>query len=86
MKSLAETKNESKKYFATFVEKIAKMLKRNMAELINTKAIFIVVQIMENESTKKLLKEEMTKYRKEIMENKDNKKLAGMMLLAKIIE
>ena len=57
-----------------------------MAELINTKAIFIVVQIMENESTKKLLKEEMTKYRKEIMENKDNKKLAGMMLLAKIIE
>ena len=40
---------------------------------------------MENEKTKNLLNKELKKYKGEILKNKDNDKLTGMKLLAKLI-
>ena len=85
MKSLSETKKEGKKYMLGFIEKIAKLLKVNLEAFLNTKAIFIIVQIMENEKTKSLIKDDLEKFRSEIEKNKTNTKLAGMVLLGKLI-
>ena len=85
MKSLSETKKEGKKYMFGFIEKIAKLLKVNLEAFLNTKAIFIIVQIMENEKTKSLIKDDLEKFRSEIEKNKTNTKLAGMVLLGKLI-
>ena len=41
---------------------------------------------MENKNTKNLLNKELMKFKGEILKNKDNDKLSGMKLLAKLIE
>lgn len=85
MKTLSETKKQGKKYMLGFVEKIVKILKLNLEAFLNTKAIFIIVQIMENEKTKSLIKDDLEKFRSEIKKNEANPKLVGMVLLAKLI-
>ena len=40
---------------------------------------------MENKNTKNFIKDDLQKFKKIILQNKDNKKLAGMVLLAKLI-
>ena len=40
---------------------------------------------MENEKTKSLIKDDLEKFRSEIEKNKTNTKLAGMVLLGKLI-
>jgi pumilio family protein 6 len=85
LKELNEAKGEAKKYEMTLAEKIAHILKADMDKFLNLRAIFIIVQLMENENTKNLLNKELKKYKGEIMKNKDNDKLTGMKLLAKLI-
>ena len=85
LKELDETEGEAKKYEITLAEKIAYILKSEMDKFLNSRAIFIIVQLMENEKTKNLLSKELKKYKGEIMKNKDNDKLKGMQLLAKLM-
>ena len=86
LKELDESKGEAKKYEITLAEKIAYILKSEMDKFLNCRAIFIIVQLMENENTKNLLNKELKKFKGEIMKNKDNDKLKGMQLLAKAID
>ena len=85
LKELNEAKGEAKKCEMTLAEKIAHILKADMDKFLNLRAIFIIVQLTENENTKNLLNKELKKYKGEIMKNKDNDKLTGMKLLAKLI-
>ena len=85
LKELDESEGEAKKYEITLAEKIAYILKSEMDKFLNSRAIFIIVQLMENEKTKNLLNKELKKYKGEIMKNKDNDKLKGMQLLAKLM-
>ena len=85
LKELEETEGEAKKYELTLAEKIAYILKSEMDKFLNSRAIFIIVQLMENENTKNLLSKELKKFKGEIMKNKDNDKLKGMQLLAKLM-
>ena len=86
LKELNEAKGEAKKYEITLAEKIAYILKTDMDKFLNLRSIFIIVQLMENESTKNLLNKELKKYKGEIMKNKDNDKLSGMKILAKLMD
>ena len=85
LKELSEVEGEAKKYELTFAEKVAHVLKSDMDKFLHSRAIFIVVQLMENKNTKKLLSKELMKFKGEILKNKDNDKLVGMKLLAKLI-
>ena len=85
LKEFSEAKGEGKKYEITFAEKISNLLKSELDKFLNSKAIFIIVQLMENENTKKFIMDDLKKFKSLIMKNKDNKKLAGMVLLAKLI-
>ena len=85
LKELSENKGEAKKYEITFGEKIASLLKSDLEKFLNSRAIFIIVQLMENKNTKNFIKDDLQKFKKIILQNKDNKKLAGMVLLAKLI-
>ena len=85
LKELNEAEGEAKKYEMTLAEKISHILKSDMDKFLNLRAIFIIVQLMENEKTKNLLNKELKKYKGEILKNKDNDKLTGMKLLAKLI-
>ena len=86
LKELSEVEGEAKKYELTFAEKVAHVLKSDMDKFLHSRAIFIVVQLMENKNTKKLLSKELMKFKGEILKNKDNDKLVGMKLLSKLIE
>ena len=85
LKELNESEGEAKKYEMTFAEKIAYILKSDMDKFIHSRAIFLMVQLMENKNTKKLINNELSKFKGEIMKNKDNDKLVGMKLLAKLM-
>ena len=85
LKELNESKGETKKYEKNMADKIAHILKSDMDKFLNSRAIFIIVQMMENESTKNLLSKELMKFKGEILKNKDNDKLVGMKLLAKLL-
>ena len=86
LKDLNNSEGEAKKYEITFAEKIAYILKSEMDKFLKSKAIFIILQLMENKSTQHLLNKELKKFKGEIMKNKDNDKMKGMQLLAKIIK
>jgi hypothetical protein len=86
LKELNEVEGEAKKYELTFAEKVSHILKSDMDKFLHSRAIFIVVQLMENKNTKKLLSKELMKFKGEILKNKDNDKLVGMKLLSKLIE
>ena len=85
LKELNKSDGEAKKYEISLAEKVANILKSEMDKFLNSRAIFIIVQLMENDNTKILLSKELKKYKGEIMKNKDNDKLIGMKLLAKLI-
>ena len=86
LKELNKSEGEAKKYEITLANKIAHILKSEMDKFLNSRAIFIIVQLMENKNTKNLLNKELMKFKGEILKNKDNDKLSGMKLLAKLIE
>ena len=86
LKELNKSEGEAKKYEITLADKIAHILKSEMDKFLNSRAIFIIVQLMENKNTKHLLNKELMKFKGEILKNKDNDKLSGMKLLAKLIE
>ena len=83
LKDLSKIEGEAKKYEISFAKNIADILKSNLDKFLNTKAIFIIVQLMENTKTKNLISKELNKFKGEILKNKDNNKLSGMKLLAK---
>ena len=85
LKELNETEGEGKKYEMKFAENIVKILKGDMDKFLNTRAIFIIVQLMENKNTKNLINKELTKFKDEILKNKNNDKLKGMKILANLI-
>ena len=85
LKELNKSEGEAKKYEITLADKIAHILKSEMDKFLNSRAIFIIVQLMENKNTKNLLNKELMKFKGEILKNKDNDKLVGMKLLSKLI-
>jgi hypothetical protein len=86
MKELNEIQSDvAQKYEMSFCSKIAKMLQSNLDGFLKTKAIFIIVQLVEKSHTKDLIINDLNKFKGEILKNKDNKKLTGMMLLAKAL-
>ena len=84
-KDLIEEKGESNKYGKNFAEKLAKIMKRDLEKFLDSRAVFLIVMIMENKDTKKYLDKELEKFKGIIMKNKDNEKLKGMQLLSKLI-
>ena len=84
-KDLIEIEGEGNKYGKNFAEKIANIMKRDLEKFLDSRAVFLIVMIMENKDTKKYLSKELGKFKAIIMNNKDNEKLKGMQLLAKLI-
>ena len=84
-KDLIELKGEGNKYGKSFGEKLANIMKGNLDKFLDSRAVFLIVMIMENKDTKKYLSKELGKFKGEIMKNKDNEKLKGIQLLSKLI-
>ena len=84
-KDLIENEGEANKYGKNFAEKIAKIMKPDLDKFLDSRAVFLIVMIMENKDTKTFLSKEIEKFRGDIMKNKDNEKLKGMQLLSKLI-
>ncbi len=84
-KDLIENEGEANKYGKSFAEKIAKIMKPDLDKFLDSRAVFLIVMIMENKDTKTFLSKEIEKFRGDIMKNKDNEKLKGMQLLSKLI-
>ena len=84
-KDLIGLKGEGNKYGKSFGEKLANIMKGNLDKFLDSRAVFLIVMIMENKDTKKYLSKELGKFKGEIMKNKDNEKLKGMQLLSKLI-
>ena len=84
-KDLIELKTEANKYGKSFAEKLANIMKGNLDKFLDSRAVFLIVMIMENNDTKKYLNKELSKFKGEIMKNKNNDKLKGMQLLSKLI-
>ena len=84
-KDLIEFKGEANKYGKNFAEKLAKIMKGDLDKFLDSRAVFLIVMIMENKDTKKYLSKELGKFKGIIMKNKDNEKLKGMQLLSKLI-
>ena len=85
LKELNETEGEGKKYEMKLAENIVQILKSDLDKFLNTRAIFIIVQLMENKNTKNLINKELMKFKDEILKNKNNDKLKGMKILANLI-
>ena len=84
MKILSENKNnEIKKYEKTFYFEISEILKKNLEFFLNSRAVFLIIQIVEN--NKNLIN--LDKYKKIIDENKNSndKNKQGIILLSKLI-
>jgi pumilio family protein 6 len=84
-KDLIEIDGEANKYGKKFAEKLANIMKADLDKFLDSRAVFLIVMIMENKDTKKYLSKELGKFKGIIMKNKDNEKLKGMQLLAKLI-
>jgi len=84
-KDLIEFEGEANKYGKNFGEKLANIMKGDLDKFLDSRAVFLIVMIMENKDTKKYLSKELGKFKGIIMKNKDNEKLKGMQLLAKLI-
>ena len=84
-KDLIEIEGEGNKYGKSFAEKLANIMKHDLDKFLDSRAIFLIVMIMENKDTKKYLSKELGKFKGDIMKNKDNEKLKGMQLLSKLI-
>jgi len=65
-----------------FVKSIADILRLSLAEFLDTKAIFIIVNIIENSLTKKLLYDDVKKFKALISKKAENEKLTGYNILA----
>jgi hypothetical protein len=66
-----------------FIKDLANAFLIDLKAFLDTKAIFIIVKIMENPETKKFLQNEMKKYKTEITEKSKQEGLIGYQLLAK---
>ena len=84
-KDLIEIDGEANKYGKKFAEKLANIMKADLDKFLDSRAVFLIVMIMENKDTKKYMSKELGKFKGIIMKNKDNEKLKGMQLLAKLI-
>jgi hypothetical protein len=69
-----------------FIKEISKLLLTDLKNYLNTKAIFLIVKIMENEETQKLMANELKKFKNEIVEKSGEKDLIGYQLLAKALK
>ena len=79
------TNDEFKKYEKTFYFEISELLKKDLDLFLNTRAVFLIIQIIENKRTKNLIN--LDKFKKIIEENKDSKDKdkQGLNLLSKLI-
>lgn len=83
MKNLS---NEAPDQLDDFTKGISKILLGNLDMFINTKAVFIAIQIMENPKTKKYLEKEMKKRFSSIAEIAKDTSLKGIQILYNILK
>jgi hypothetical protein len=69
-----------------FIKDLSALLLTDIVGYLETKAVFIIVKIVENEATQKLLHKEVAKHKNTILEKAKEKELIGYQLLAKIIK
>jgi hypothetical protein len=56
-----------------------------MSEFLDTKAIFIMINIIENNDTKKFLFDDVKKFKTQIVKKSGEEKLAGYKVLTEIL-
>ncbi len=68
-----------------FIKSIADIIRLNLAEFLDTKAIFIMINIIENNDTKKFLFDDVKKFKTQIVKKSGEEKLAGYKVLTEIL-
>jgi hypothetical protein len=66
-----------------FCEKVSKILLMNIEGFLNTKAIFIIVKLLENPPTRNLIEKDLIKHKALIKEKEQEKGLTGFQILSK---
>ena len=66
-----------------FCEKVSKILLLNIEGFLNTKAIFIIVKLLENPKTRDLIEKDLIKHKVLIKEKEKEKGLTGFQILSK---
>ena len=66
-----------------FIKSIADVLRLNLGEFLDTKAIFIIINILENDKTKKFIYEDLKNFKTIITNKAEEHKLAGYIVLSK---
>lgn len=68
-----------------FCEKVAKILLMNVEGFLDTKAIFIFVKFIENQTTRSLVEKELNKHKNLIISKSKEKELTGFQILSKAL-
>ncbi len=69
-----------------FCKNISDILLKNIDGFMDTKAIFIIIRLLETEQTNKLLAKEVKKYKTKITEKAKEPELKGYQILSKIVK
>jgi hypothetical protein len=84
LKSFENNSNEDNdKINLEFCTKLGKILLTNVEGFLNTKAIFILIKLLENKKTKSLVDKELLKHKNLIKEKIKDEKLTGFQILSK---
>jgi len=84
IKSLETHSNEDKdKINMEFSKKLVKILFNNVEGFLDTKAIFIFINVLENKKTKNLVDKELLKHKNMINDKIKDEKLTGFQILSK---
>jgi len=74
---------ENDKIVLDFCDKLVKILFKNVEGFLNTKAIFILINILENKKTRNLVEKELLKHKNLIKEKQKEGGLTGFQILSK---
>ena len=70
----------------TFCKNLSDLLLNNIDGFMDTKAIFIIIRLLETEQTYKLLANQVKKYKSKITEKAKEPELKGYQILSKIVK
>jgi pumilio family protein 6 len=68
-----------------FYSALVEILKKDLEKFLDSKAIFVIIKLAENEQSKSLLDKLLKKYKTKINEKAQEKELVGYQILSKII-
>jgi len=86
MKHVIETDKELENEINfNFFQEMAKLINTDLKAFLETKAVFLIVKILEHEKTKPLLLKDVKKFKNEIIEHAKKEGMVGHQLLSKLI-